>query len=93
MSPKSESRFQAEEVERWITEAHGGSEIALNRLLGLCRPYLLATANKEIGAACGFVFLLLTWCRIPCWKRTMISRVSRASPRELARLATTDPAS
>ena len=51
MSPKSGTRCPAEEVERWIAEAHGGSEIALNRLLGLCRPYLLATANKEIGAA------------------------------------------
>lgn len=39
------------EVERWIEEARGGSREALNRLLEVCRAYLLLVANQDLDPA------------------------------------------
>jgi RNA polymerase sigma-70 factor (ECF subfamily) len=40
-----------QDVRRWIEEARGGSREAMDRLLDLCRPYLLQVANEEVGGA------------------------------------------
>ncbi len=51
MSPESETRCQAAGVDHWIAEARAGSRIALDRLLGTFRLYLLATADQELNPA------------------------------------------
>lgn len=45
------SAQQTPRVEQWVAEARAGSSKALNRLLDVCRPYLLAVAGQELGGA------------------------------------------
>ncbi len=51
MSGETDPLQQASEVARWIAAAHNGDREALNRLLALCRPYLLLVANQDIDPA------------------------------------------
>jgi RNA polymerase sigma-70 factor (ECF subfamily) len=39
------------DVQRWIEEARQGSREAMDRLLDLCRSYLLQVADEQVGAA------------------------------------------
>jgi RNA polymerase sigma-70 factor, ECF subfamily len=48
VSGETDPLHQAAEVARWIAAAHNGDREALNRLLALCRPYLLLAANQDI---------------------------------------------
>lgn len=51
MATVLEASPHAPYVERWISEARGGSRAALERLLETCSPYLLAMAKRELCAA------------------------------------------
>jgi RNA polymerase sigma-70 factor (ECF subfamily) len=48
VQPESDSPRPAD-VDRWIAEARGGSREALNRLLEVCRSYLLLAANQDLA--------------------------------------------
>jgi len=42
---------QTEGVKSWIAEARAGCRLALDRLFGVCRAYLLAAARQDLGNA------------------------------------------
>lgn len=74
MAWELEASLLALDVEWWIAEARGGSRSALDRLMEACSPYLVAVANRELGAALRSRFdpedvvqdtLLKAWQRFP----------------------------
>ena len=74
-SPLTENGDFAAEV----AAAQGGDAVALGRILGGVRPYLLTVANQdlpeELRRKCGGS----TWSRRPCWRPTVASPASTAA--------------
>jgi RNA polymerase sigma-70 factor (ECF subfamily) len=46
-----ETTPQTTGVEHWIGQARAGCRTALDRLFGVCRPYLMVAARQELGTA------------------------------------------